>query len=192
MKRSTTPCGRPRHRHQLDVSRPRCGRSVVLLDDVHGLPPITACRDLGGRRRVDAGEAARLSTQDLTRASTGCGACPSTAPLGTVPPFRQQQEANSHDRFLCAHQPQRAEGLHHARGDAGCRTRSTSSTSGRATSTIRSFSRSIPTARSRRSSITTGPGGKPYHGDRVRARSCCISPRRPASSCRRTWPRNTT
>ncbi len=36
-----------------------------------------------------------------------------------------------------------------------------------------------------------GPGGKPYAVIEL-GRSCCTSPRRPASSCPRTWPRNTT
>ena len=68
----------------------------------------------------------------------------------------------SHDRPLCADQPERAASLHHARRDRAALQGESSSTSGRATIPARHSASSIRTARSRSIVDHEGPGGKPY------------------------------
>ena len=85
---------------------------------------------------------------------------------------------------LFAADAERRQGLDHAGGDRAALRSRISSTSARTTRRHRNFCRSIRTARSRRSSIPTVPAAGRC-GCSSPARSCNISPRRPASCCRR-------
>ena len=71
-------------------------------------------------------------------------------------------EGLPHDRSLRADQPECAENLHHARGVRAALQQIKLSTSGRAISSSRSSSRSIPTRKVPAIVDHDGPGGKPY------------------------------